>query len=105
MATTFMNLSLPTVSVTLGPEWANEINQAFEVVDAHDHSSGNGTKIKPTGIDINAQVDFQDNRIINLQASKYMDQSAALTGAVNSNSTFTVNGIYTSLMVLEWLSN
>lgn len=92
MATTFMNLELPVVSVTLGPEWANEVNAAFETIDEHDHSSGKGTKIKPTGLDINTDLDLQSNRIFALKSTKYNDQTVTLTGASNSNSIFTNNG-------------
>lgn len=51
-----MNLDLPVVSSTLGPEWASLINAAFEVIDAHDHATGNGVKVTPAGININAAL-------------------------------------------------
>lgn len=86
-----MNLTLPVPTVTLGPEWATELNQALTDVDAHDHSSGKGTKIKPNGIDINSDLDYQNYRAIGLKASKYGNQVATLTGATNSNSVYTVS--------------
>ncbi len=92
MATTNMNLQLPTVLTTLGPEWANQVNAAFEVVDRHDHSDGKGVKITPQGLNINSEVDFQTNRAFNLQSTQYDAQTAAQTGASNANSIYSVNG-------------
>lgn len=92
MATTFMNLNLPTVLSTLGPTWASNINTAFEAVDIHDHSSGKGVKIKPAGIDINANLTFANFHITNLGASQFNNLSATLSGALNSNSVYVKSG-------------
>lgn len=53
-----MGLVLGTVSETLGPEWAQILNTALEVIDLHDHSDGNGAKVTPAGILINAALDL-----------------------------------------------
>ena len=59
MATTpNMMLVIPDVGVTVGPDWANEINQALTDIDAHDHTSGNGAQIPTAGIAINADLPF-----------------------------------------------
>lgn len=84
--TNFMNLDLPTVSVTLGPEWADQVNAAFEVIDEHDHSSGKGVKVKVAGIDINANLDFQNHKAYDLFSTQYEPVTTALTGATNANS-------------------
>ena len=85
MATTpEMNLELPTVSVTLGPEWAEQVNAAFEVIDEHDHSSGNGVTVKTAGLDINANLDIQSNKLFNVFSSQYISNSTTLTGATNA---------------------
>jgi len=55
-----MNLSLPTVSSTSGPTWAEQLNTALETIDSHDHSSGKGQKITPTGLNININLPFND---------------------------------------------
>lgn len=92
MSTTFMNLNLPQVLTTLGPEWAQQIVDAFDVVDEHDHSSGKGVKIKPSGIDINTDLSFADFRAIDLEATQYSSLDSALTGASNANSIHSVSG-------------
>ena len=90
--TTNMSLTLPTVSVTLGPQWANEVNAALETIDSHDHSSGKGVKIKPSGMNINAALDFLNNRAINLSGSRYQSLSATQTGSSNTNLVYSVSG-------------
>lgn len=90
--TPFMNLNLPTVSVTLGPEWANQLNTALSAVDAHDHSSGKGTQIKTAGININADLNFNSFRAFGLLSAKFNEQLATLTGSSNALSLFAYNG-------------
>lgn len=90
--TNFMNLELPTVSTTLGPEWAIELNAAFETVDSHDHSSGKGTPVTPAGMNINVDLDFDGNRASFLKSTKYNDQLSTLIGVDNVNSVFTYLG-------------
>lgn len=92
MATANMNLILPVVSITLGPEWANELNAALEVIDTHDHSSNKGIKVKPSGLDISDDLDFQENSATFLKKSSYVSQSLALTGSPNGNSLYSVLG-------------
>lgn len=90
--TAFMNLSLPTVTVTLGPTWANQINQALEVIDAHDHSSGSGTKITPLGLNINSELVFNNNRASDLELVEFRSQSTTKTGSANTNSIYSTSG-------------
>lgn len=92
MATTFMNLNLPTVLTTLGPEWASQINEAFEDIDIHDHSSGKGVKIKPAGIDINADLSFANNSITNLGSAEFDNLEAVIDGALNANKVYVSDG-------------
>lgn len=92
MATTFMNLSLPTPTITLGPQWATQLNTAIESIDAHDHSSGKGKQIPTSGININADLSFEEYRAISLTSSQYIDQTATLTGSSNASSIYSVGG-------------
>ena len=61
MATTYLGMTLPSVSITAGPQWATELNAALTVVDEHDHTSGKGQRIVPAAININAELTFNDN--------------------------------------------
>ena len=56
-----MQLVLATVSETLGPEWAQMLNTIFGRLDLHDHSEGNGAKVTPAGMEINATLDLKAN--------------------------------------------
>lgn len=88
----FMNLSLPTVGVTIGPEWATELNDAIEVIEDHDHSTGKGAKIPSIGLNINADLEFNSNRAVELKSSKFTDQTVSLTGATHTSSIYSLNG-------------
>jgi hypothetical protein len=92
MPSAFMNLELPTVSVTLGPEWASALNEALELVDSHDHSSGKGTKVTPAGIEINADLSLEEYRLTLAKSVQFDDQSATLTGASHASSVYSKSG-------------
>jgi len=92
MSTTYMLLDLPTPSVTVGPTWAQDVNDAFDLVDAHDHSSGKGVKVKPNGMNINDDLDIQENQLENVEAVELVDLAVALSGASNANKIHAVGG-------------
>lgn len=87
-----MNLDLPTVSVTVGPAWANKINAALEAVDVHDHSSSKGAKVTPAGLNINSDLDISGNSFFNFKSVRFDPENATLTGSANSNALYSVNG-------------
>ena len=92
MATTFLNLELPTVTVTLGPTWATQVNAAFEVIDSHDHSSGKGVKVPTAGLNINADLDFNEQAALSLKLVNFEDQLAAPSGTTFASSMSTFSG-------------
>ena len=61
MATTNMSLNLPVVGTTVGPTYATLNNTAFETVDSHDHTSGKGVQVPTSGLNINADLEFNSN--------------------------------------------
>ncbi len=76
--TPYMNLTIPTVSVTAGPEYATEINVAFDQVDAHNHTTGFGTPVPTAGISVNADFPFNNYNITTLRSSRYTTQVSPL---------------------------
>lgn len=92
MATTFMNLSLPTPTVTLGPAWASQLNAAMEVVDAHDHSSGKGTTIKTAGLSINADLTFNGYGATSVSYLSLTAQPSSLSGIDYSQQLYSHDG-------------
>jgi microcystin-dependent protein len=91
MPTTYMNLTLPTPSVTEGPEYAEQNNTALETIDEHDHSPGKGTPVPSAGIEIDADLDFNDNKLTAVKAVNFEDQAANLSAA-NVQSLHAVDG-------------
>ena len=87
--TTFMNLTLPDVSVTLGPAWATELNAALTSVDSHDHTSGNGNRITQAGINITDSFEMNANALTETGRVAYSNLTALLTEA---NSTYVKDG-------------
>ena len=92
MATSNMLLTLPIVSVTIGPEWATELNVALTTIDSHDHSSDKGARITPAGLNINANLDIQNFIFYNFSAVRFQETGAALTGSSNANALHSVSG-------------
>ena len=92
MATTFMNLSLPTVTVTLGPAWATQINTAIETIDSHDHTSGKGVKVPTAGLNINADLDFNENAALNLEFGSFQQRTSSPSGSSFAAAVSVFNG-------------
>lgn len=80
-----MGLDLPTVSVTLGPEWASDNNTAFTTIDSHDHTTGNGVKITPSGLNINTDLPMNEHALTEVANVQLVDQVTpiATVAAVN----------------------
>ena len=92
MATPDMNLELPVVSNTLGPAWAAMVNEAFETVSEHDHTSGKGKRITQAALEFTDDVDMQNQRVINTPALKLNNQAVTLAGTGNEGSVYEVLG-------------
>lgn len=74
-----MGLPIPTVGVETGPFYANDLNQAFSLIDAHDHTAGNGVLVPTAGLNINANLAFNNSAATSLQACTYTAQSSFAT--------------------------
>jgi len=73
-----MSLILPTVGQEPGPNWALDINSSFSLIDQHNHSSGNGVQIGPSGLNINSDLSFIGNNATNLRSTRFSVQSSPL---------------------------
>ena len=74
-----MELDLPTVSTTTGPQYASQINTAIEAIDAHDHSSGNGRRVTPSGLNINADLNINNQLMTDVKALAFKAQATLQT--------------------------
>ena len=86
-----MSMIIPTVSVTLGPTYATQVNSAFDLVDAHDHTSGKGTRIPTAGLNINTDLTFGGYSATTLKTTSYQSQGGAL-GVGTTNAVYSVGG-------------
>jgi hypothetical protein len=79
-----MNLPVPIPTVDAGPDWAQQIyNCLYSILDQHNHSPGNGVQIAPNGLNISSDLSFLSNNATNLRSSRYVAQSAPLSGATD----------------------
>jgi hypothetical protein len=75
-----MSLIVPEVLVTTGPTYATQVNTALDVIDAHDHSPGSGVRISPSGLNINADLPFNQFSATNLKSATLSAQLSASIG-------------------------
>lgn len=77
--TTNMGLVLPTVSQTVGPEYATQLNQALTDIDAHNHSAGDGSRIPSNALNITSDLTLQSNNLISARTVRYAGFAAGTT--------------------------
>lgn len=53
-----MGMTIPTPGVTPGPTYATNISNDLSIIDAHNHTAGNGVQVPTAGININAVLPF-----------------------------------------------
>jgi hypothetical protein len=78
VSSTYMSLPVPIVGTTPGPDYATDINSCLTLVDQHDHSSGYGVQITPSGLNINADLTFGNNDAISLRSVRFQTQASPL---------------------------
>ncbi len=76
-----MNLPVPTVGSTAGPQYSSDIDACLSLIDSHNHTSGNGVQIPTDGLNINADLSFGDNDAIDMRSVRFTPEVAALAGA------------------------
>lgn len=89
--TPYMNLDLPVPTDTAGPEWAEQIVEALETVDAHDHSPGKGTPVPAAGLDIDDNLDIQEHELDAVGAVNLVSQASSLP-ASNAQTVYAISG-------------
>lgn len=73
-----MNLTLPVVSQTPGPTWANQINADLSVIDSHNHipDINGGVAITTAALDIDADVSFNQFSAIGLNTARFVNRAS-----------------------------
>jgi hypothetical protein len=87
-----MGLVLPVVGTTPGPLYASEQNAAMTVIDAHNHTSGNGVQVPTAGLNINADLNFNSNNATSVAAVEHVALSS--DPSVNKSTYFKGNELY-----------
>lgn len=86
MATPYMGLTLPVVSVTLGPAWATQLNAALDVIDEHDHTTGKGQAIVVAALDIDDDLPMNGFRLQDLPSLQLNSLANPVSGVGYENS-------------------
>jgi len=89
--TTNMALVIPSVLTDLGPTYATLINAAFTAVDAHDHSTGNGVKVTPGGLNISSDLTFAQNNATNLRTARLYNNTSFTPGVNDLTCLYALN--------------
>jgi microcystin-dependent protein len=84
-----MSLIIPTVGGDSGPTYAADINSSLTILDSHNHSSGSGVQINPSGLNINSALTFNTNPATNISYVGFSVQSAQ---PATSNSVYVLTG-------------
>lgn len=87
-----MNLVLPGVGATAGPQYATDINASLSIIDGHDHSTGAGVQITPSGLNINADLPFNSNNAVSLRTTRFTDQTTLLSLPADLSCLYSSNG-------------
>lgn len=75
-----MNLVIPTVGTQPGPQYASNVNSSLTLIDAHDHSSGNGVQITPSGLNISGDLTMNSNNLLAIRSLVLDAQLSPLAG-------------------------
>lgn len=71
-----MGLIEPDVGITAGPLWAQLLNALVNVIDAHDHTAGKGTKITPAGLLVNADLALNNFTLRSAKSVELVSQAS-----------------------------
>ena len=72
-------MPVPVVGTDPGPDWALNINACLSILDQHNHSAGQGVRINPSGMDINADLPFNNNNLTTARSIRFQPQLAVLS--------------------------
>lgn len=83
MATPNLGMILPVPTVTLGPQWATELNAALTVIDNHDHTSAKGLRIVTAALNIDDDLTMNFHRLVDTEGLTLQPLGSPLSGAGN----------------------
>lgn len=81
-----MNLTLPSPQLTATSTWASNINTAITSIDSHSHVSGQGQRLTPSGININANLSLNSYSFTYLKELSFISSAAGTNNSLYSTS-------------------
>jgi hypothetical protein len=75
LVTPNMSLLLAIPGEEPGPQYADDNNQSYTIIDSHNHSPGSGVQITPAGMDISTNLNFQNNSPYNVASVVFSSPS------------------------------
>lgn len=90
-----MELTLPIINLTPDPAWAQDLLLDLNTIDSHNHIPGSGVQVPTAGININANLPFNNFSLTNLSSVDFIGQGSTLT-IPSSIYTFNGNLYYTN---------
>lgn len=88
----YMEMPLPVPTVQIGPDYAVNINSSLTIVDQHDHSTGKGVPINPSGLNINSDLAFGNNNLTGVRSTRYQTQASPISLGTDLGCTY-VSGV------------
>lgn len=86
-----MNLPVPSVGVTSGPQYAADVNACLSLIDTHNHTAGSGVAVPSDGLDINADLTFGDNRATDLSFVRFTPTATDESGSADLATLYVVD--------------
>ena len=86
-----MLITLPEVGED-GQISADQVTEGISIIDSHTHEVGAGVKIGVGGINIEADLELNGNRLTGATGVRYNNQAALLTGSSNTRTVYTFLG-------------
>ena len=74
-----MGLPIPITAVDSGLVWEQSVAAALGIIDGHNHSSGSGTQINPSGIDISTDLGFNSQNATMLRSVRFTAQATPIS--------------------------
>jgi hypothetical protein len=76
-----MNLIVPAIGVTAGPEYASDLNSDLTIIDQHTHAAGSGVLITPAEMNINADLPMNGNNLTLVNTVRFQSLAADIPNA------------------------
>lgn len=99
-----MNLNVPAVATTQGPQYAEDINSSLNKIDAHNHTSGQGLQIPTAGLNIDSNLSLNNFGITNASRIGLVSQNVPPAGGSvyrNNDDLYYVDGTGANVRITQ----